>query len=87
MVVNERIKLILIITSEKIKKQQKYTMPKFNLECIICWANNRGEILCPKCFKKEFPDYDSDWTPIFFQNDGEAIYECDNDDCGERVAS
>ena len=60
-------------------------MPTFKLEDVICWENDRGEILCPECFEKEFPDFPSDWTPIFQAEEKEAIYDCDT--CEERFVN
>jgi len=58
-------------------------MPKIKIEDVICWANEEDKILCPECFEKEYPDFPSDWTPIFEAEEKEAIYECDN--CKERI--
>ena len=60
-------------------------MPTFKLEDVICWADNNDKVLCSDCFNKEFPDYPSDWEPIFSKNDGEMVYECDS--CKERFVS
>ena len=60
-------------------------MPTINLEDVICWGDDQDKILCSDCFKKEFPDYPSEWEPILFENNGEAIHECDS--CKARFAS
>lgn len=48
-------------------------MPTFKLEDVVCWGDDQGKILCSNCFKAEFPDYPSEWTPIFFENDVRQI--------------
>ena len=60
-------------------------MPKINLADVVCWGNDQGKILCPECLEKEFPDYPSDWTPIFSPDEKEAIYECDM--CEKRIVN
>ena len=43
-------------------------MPTFKMEDIICWGDDQDKVLCSDCFKKEFPDYPSEWEPILFTN-------------------
>lgn len=58
-------------------------MAKIQLEDVIAWEDNRGRILCPECFEKEFDGkYPTDWTPVLSNEEYETLYECDN--CGER---
>ena len=63
-------------------------MAKINLEDVICWADEQGNILCPACLRKEFlGHYPSAWTPIFSDENSEEeyIYECDT--CKERMVN
>lgn len=60
-------------------------MAKIYIEDIIAWENNKGRVLCPECFEKEFDgEYPVEWTPVLSKEAYEIIYECD--DCGERSA-
>ena len=57
---------------------------KTNLEDVIGWENDRGNIICPKCFVKKFKGhYPPDWTPIVSEDKKEILYDCDEEDCEE----
>ena len=57
---------------------QRFKIMKFNTKNIVGWEKDGGKILCPECFKRIFSnDYQPDWEPVLFGNDGNILYECD----------
>ncbi|KKP30989.1 MAG: hypothetical protein A2312_02230 [Candidatus Staskawiczbacteria bacterium RIFOXYB2_FULL_32_9] len=61
-------------------------MPKYNLEEVVSWESNRGQVLCPECFEREFKEeYPDNWTAILLKGEEETVYECDT--CKKKIVN